>query len=222
MKRFLLSVAVCGLVLPCAFPAFAQQANTITIIREDGTKDVIQLGGPPPAVPEPVKRAPKVEVETKPAPMPAPEAVPMPEKAPEAVAEPIVPKIERTAPPVSKPKPKKAVKAKSKPVAKKRPQDPLALIPPRKPHRQVLPAGQQITKDKALYIALAEAPPSRDVQVYSVQGAQGPAYSVLFKTEDGMYEILVDAASGVILQSGTVKVEQGFVKPGHLPVRTVQ
>ena len=205
MKRFLLSFVV----FVCAFPvaqSFAQdEPNAIIIIREDGTKDVIPLGGPPPPVPEPVeRRAPNVEVETK----PVPEA---------AVTQPkIAPSIERVAKPASKPK-----AAPAKPKARKVRKDVLAINPPRKPHRRVMHAGEPITKDKALYIALNEAPPSRDVQVYSVQSEAGPAYSVLFRTEEGAYEVLVDAGSGVILNSGTVQVEQSYVKPGHLPARVV-
>lgn len=205
MKRFLLTAALCAFV----FPVFAQDANVITIIREDGSKEVIPLGGPPPPVPEAVPpRAPRVETRTKPAPR-------------VDTADPVVPKIERVAPPTSQPKTKMA-KPKTKPAVKKRPKDVLALVPPRKPHRQLMPAGEPITKDKALYIALAEAPPSRDVQVFPVQSEQGLAYSVLFKTEDGMYEVLVDGASGLIMNSGTVQVERSFVEPGHLPARAVK
>lgn len=227
MKKFILGLSVCVLTFPVvAGDAFAQQANTITIIREDGSKEVIPLETAPP-VPERVERAPRLEVETKPsvAPSAAPKA------APESVSEPVVPRVERVAPPVSQDKPKVVEQQPAKPAkkpapktvaAKRAPLDPLAIIPPRKPHRQVLPAGEVITKEKALYIALAEAPPSRDVQVYSVPTEQGSAYSVLFKTDDGMYEVLVDAASGVILSSGAVQVEHGYVKPGHLPARVVQ
>lgn len=211
MKRFLLISAMCVLAVSAVAPvAFSQEANVITIIREDGSKEVIPLE-PAPAVPEPVQRAPRVEVETRPAPQAAPKAVPR------AAAPKIAPTIERVAKPSSRPKIKPTVKPQARKVRK----DALALIPPRKPHRQVLPAGEVITKDKALYIALNEAPPSRDVQVYSVQGDRGAAYSVLFKTEEGAYEVLVDAGSGVILSSGAVQVEQSYVKPGHLPARPV-
>ena len=203
MKRFLLILMLCVV----AAPVMAQEANVITIIREDGSKEVIPLGGPAPAVPEPAaeRSAPKVEVETR----PAPEAV---------VEQPkIAPSVKRVAKPVSQPKIQPSVKPKAKRVR----QDALAFVPPRKPHRQVMPSGQVITKDKALYIALSEAPPSRDVQVYSVQSERGAAYSVLFKTDEGAYEVLVDAGSGVILNSGAVQVERSYVKPGHLPTRSV-
>lgn len=210
MKRLLLTAALCAFV----FPVFAQDANVITIIREDGTKEVIPLGGSAPPVPRaPVPRTPRVETRTKPS--------VVPQRVEEAA--PVVPKIERVAPPVSQPKTTKTAKPKIKPTVKSRSKDELAFSPPRKPHRRaVVPKGEAITKDKALYIALAEAPPSRDVQVFTVQGEQGVAYSVLFKTEDGMYEVLVDGASGVILNSGAVQVERSFVEPGHLPARAVK
>lgn len=211
MKRFLLSFAVCVLAFP--LPVVAQEEpNAIIIIREDGSKEVIPLGGAAPPVPAPAeRRAPSVEVETRSAPDGA------------ASRPKIAPTIERAARPVTKPNSKAAPvqtatpKAKPKNVRK----DALALIPPRKPHRQIMPTGEGITKDKALYIALSEAPPSRDVQVYTVQSEQGAAYSVLFKTDEGAYEVLVDAGSGVILSSGAVQVERSYVKPGHLPARSV-
>jgi len=208
MKRFLLMFALCVVAVPVMAPeAFSQGANVITIIRDDGTKDVIELGGPPPPVPERIQRPPTIEVETG--------SLPAPHVAPEPFEPKIPPSVERVAKPESKPK----IKPTVKPKAIKKRVDALAFVPPRKPYRRFIPSDEPITKDRALYIALNDAPPSRDVQVYPVQSSRGPAYSVLFKTEEGAYEVLVDAESGLILNSGAVKVEHSYTKPGHLPSR---
>lgn len=221
MKKFLLASAVCVF----AFPAFAQ-TNTITVIHEDGSEDVIELGGSAPK-PAPSSGAQKSVIFKQPAETAVELSV---EPAAQPAIEQVVPTIERIAEPVSKPKPaaKPKVIKKAKPQPKKKPkavaakkvvQDPLAVIPSRKPHRRVLQTGEVITKEKALYIALSEAPPAKDVQVYPRDGAAGLEYSVIFKTEDGGYEVVVDGASGVITSSGKVKSGQAFTKPGHLPAR---
>lgn len=223
MKRYLLASAVVLSVV--AVPVLAQE-NTITIIHEDGSQDVIQLGGKKAPAPAPApKSAPRVEVETKPAPQPVTEVAPVPEAVPAqepVAAEPIMPKVERIAEPVSKPVPKKEEK-KAAPVKsvqktgpqKAAPRDPLAFVPLRKPHRRVITQDTVITKEKALYIALGEAPPSRDVQVMERDGA----YSVIFKTEDGPYEVLIDASNGVVQRSGLIEQTAPVTKPGHLPAR---
>ena len=218
MKRYLLASAVVLSVM--AVPVTAQE-NTITIIHEDGSKDVIQLGGNKAPAPAPAPKAPpRVEVETKHAPQSVTEVAPVPEAVPAqepAAAEPIMPKVERIAEPVSKPVPKKEEKkaAPAKVAKKAAPRDPLAFVPLRKPHRRVMTQDTVITKEKALYIALGEAPPSRDVQVMERDGA----YSVIFKTEDGPYEVLIDASNGVVQRSGLIEQTAPVTKPGHLPVR---
>ena len=55
MKRFLLTSAVC--IFAFAPSVFAQGANTITVIHEDGSKDVLELGGKASKkAPEPAER----------------------------------------------------------------------------------------------------------------------------------------------------------------------
>ncbi len=199
MKNLLLTILCCLYT----YPVFAQSPDVITIIRDDGSQQVIQIE-PAPAIPEKIQpHKPKIEIK---------------KKSEVATA---TPTIEHTSPPTSKPVVPVQTPTK-KPKTVKRRNDTLALIPPRKPHRQIMAGDAPITKQKALYIALADAPPSRDVQVFNVQAEQGSAYSVLFKTESGMYEVLVDGSSGIIIHSGNVKVERSFVEPGHLPSRAVK
>jgi len=230
MKTFLLSSCLCVL----AFPVFAQ-GDAITIIRDDGTKGVIPLGSGngsagsgvsaqdsvvmrkrPPAVEveiarEPVMRAERVD-DVVHGDVPALNIVSEPEveTKPEAQAEPASELRQE----VVKPKAKPQVKAKVAAVSD-------VPKPARKPYRRPLeaPTGEPISKDEALNIALSEAPPSRDVQVNVIEDGQGRLYSVIFKTEDGGYEVLVDGVGGVILRSGKIENGQALVEPGHLPMR---
>lgn len=236
MKRFLLTSAVCVFAFSSVGVA---QESTITIIHEDGHEDVIELGGSAPKA-APSSRTPKVEVAPKPArsvvfkdpgavaepvveaaPV-APKIAPMPvlESEPKVVKKP-APKVVKKAAPKPQPKKKPKPKAVAKNVAKaKVERDVLAIVPPRKPQRRAQPvAGETISKDKALYIALSEAPPAKNVQVYLREGKAGLEYSVVFKTEEGAYEVVVDGATGVITRSGKVSGNADFVRPGHLPAR---
>ncbi len=233
MKKILLTTCLCVLAAAVFAPGvFAQGGSTITIIHEDGSKDVIDLGtsAKPAPAPEVVQEAyPEAIPDVAPAPDPIPEGVaepaPMeppkapvePVPAPEIVAEPEPEQVvEESAP---KPAPKKA--AAPKPVKK-------ADVPKprRKPYRAVegetpaetaampqVPAA--ISRDKAVYIALEAAPPSRDVEVIE----RANEYAVLFKTEEGVYEVLVDRQSGVILSTQMLENVRNTVPPGHLPAR---
>ena len=234
MKRFFLTSAVCVFAFS---PAVMGQGSTITVIHEDGSQDVIELGGSAPQkAPAPTNSTKSVIFKT-PSEGEPPVAAPTPESATAPESESIVPRAERVEEPQAEPevepapvpkaqpkakpkpkpktKPKKKAKAKSKTVKK----DPLALIPPRKPHRRALPAGEPITKEKAHYNAMSEAPPDKDVQVIPREGASGLEYVVIFKTEDGAYEVIVDGVSGTITSSGNLKADQPLTKPGHLPAR---
>jgi len=202
MKRAFLILVICGFSLPVL-----AQDNVITIIRDDGSKEVIDLGGSAPK-PEVVKTPPKVVVETP---------VQNPARDVEAQAPVPVPVEQKEAKP-SKPKPVAAL-AKTKTLKPKTVKREAVQKPLKKPHRQILPAGEPITKEKALYIALAEAPPSKDVRVYSTKTDEWYDYSVMFKVEEGDYEVVVDGLTGVIKDSGYVDADQTLVKPGHLPVR---
>ncbi len=177
-------------------PVFAQE--TITIIQEDGSVDVIDMGGGVPA-PEPVETAPppEPEQETTPAPEPAAKAAVKAKKDPKAVP---------------KPTPKSAPKSAPKPGVKK-----TVVKPVPKPLFQTIPEGAEITRERALYIALEAAPPAFRSEVFESRFEGAPAFSVLFKTEDGDYEVTVDRVKGHILQSGYLVKDSVHVLPGHLP-----
>lgn len=220
MKRILLTSAMAVSICVFGSAAFAQ-GNSITIIHDDGSKEVIELGSSVPDVaPSPaLKATPRVEVVPRAERVAPP--VSSPAVPPDAAAEPkVVPVLEKEfqpkpkLEPQTKPQPKQQESVPSQRLAKEHVQ-----VPPRKPHRQVISNGEQITKDKALYIALSEAPPARDVQVKAIETSQGNDFSVIFETDDGGYEVLVDGLSGVIKHSGAIEKGQSLVQPGHLPVR---
>ena len=217
MKRFLLLASACVL---SASPAFAQdEGNVIRIIHDDGRVDVIDLRQPAPqptpqsapnpvpqSAPAPAQAAPAADpVAVKVAPKPAPEAVPdarvMPKKA-----------VAKKA--IAKPQPEK-------PAVRKVPVQPkeTPVVPVRKPVRQTIPQGARITKDRALYIALEAAPPASGMQVVESIYKDKPVFLVGFKTDQGMYEVLVDVASGQILGSGIAEKDSLTHLPGHLPPR---
>jgi uncharacterized membrane protein YkoI len=82
---------------------------------------------------------------------------------------------------------------------------------------QTIPQGAAITRERALYIALEDAPPASRSEVIESRFEGHDTYSVIFGTEDGDYEVTVDRASGQILQSGFMVKDTAPVKPGHLP-----
>ncbi|MFK7839704.1 MAG: PepSY domain-containing protein [Bdellovibrionales bacterium] len=215
-------------------PVFAQ-GNVITIIRDDGTQDVIPLGGedvrkdkksvvlkkepqadlpsddqrlvPPAQRIEEVAPLPASELE----PAPAQESVKMPVETTKArVAEEVQPR------PLSKPAAEKRAVSLSQ-------QDMVEFVPKpqRKPQQRMVDVSiaEPLTQSQALNIALADAPPAKDFKVSVNDEGGALLYSVVFRTDDGQYEIVVDAQSGLITRSGYIGDGQTSVKPGHLPVR---
>ncbi|MEM6780719.1 MAG: PepSY domain-containing protein [Pseudomonadota bacterium] len=111
--------------------------------------------------------------------------------------------IEAPAPP--KPEVKKATIAK--PPVPKRPAAASNIPPkPESPGRVVsqpqpleIEDGQLITEKLAKRIALRIAPPARDIDVMPRMYEGQPAYLVRFKTEEGLFDVLVDMVTGDIL-----------------------
>ena len=176
---------------------------------EDG---VITIGEPEVYVLEPVSEAPVVE---EPAVVEPQRDVPKADEKlavipPKAEPEPEVAPAADPAPTKKKAKPKKAKKL-----------DALAMIPPRKPYfrKPSVIDGQPISKEEAIAIALFEAPPAKNYEVFPRDRGQGLEYAVLFRTEDGAYEVVIDALSGKIVESGSLKPLDAHVLPGHLPLR---
>lgn len=202
-----------GLFLLSA-PALAQ----ITVINEDGSQTTFAPGQETATKPAP---APEPEVqksqEPEPEPLPIaketqPEPMPKPEPAP---------KTEN-----SKPEPPKEPAPKPK-AAEKQPveTEPVHIldtveweappVPPRKPvfevaapapAKPIIPPHPRdikvISQNTAIGIALDKAPPSKDFKVFAQEYKGKPVYSVMFRTEDGPYEVLVDAVTGRILDKG--------------------
>ncbi len=104
------------------------------------------------------------------------------------------------------------VEPEAEKVAKAHPAPPRVLpepvpdvpMPSRKPYAESqsgepVEEGTVITKKIATAIALEIAPPSRSLIVQNRVMNERPVYAVIFKTEDGPYEILVDGLSGKVL-----------------------
>lgn len=203
---------------------YAQNAdNTITVIREDGTQESIEVS---PAAPpttsaneEPVEAAPEpapdyVESAQSPVfqPQAAKDAQPV-ESAPQVVEEVEAKPAPEPAPP-PKPKVKKAAppppqKAEAKAVAK----------PQKKPQqKEYVKPSEPISESLALSLAIDEAPPADDFQVYKNYQGQIPIYQVLFRTGGRFYEVQIDAFEGIILYSDyRDDLTQFTPKAGHLP-----
>ena len=199
-----------GLFLLSA-PALAQ----ITVINEDGSQTTFSPGQ---------------ETATKPAPTPEPEVQKEPEPAPEPTIEEIVPETENEPEPVPEPKSEPLQEPAPKPKAAESPPvetqaEPVHIldtveweappVPPRKPvfkvaepapAKPIIPPHPRdikvISQNTAIGIALDKAPPSKDFKVFAQEYKGKPAYSVMFRTEDGPYEVLVDAVTGRILDKG--------------------
>ena len=231
-------------------PAWAQGGNTITIIHDDGSQDVIDLGegALSQKAEKAVKSTPVVET------VPDDEATSEPEPEVEAEIEPAR---------ASEPEPESKIEPKSEPVAESEQEQPktsakasvvMIPLPDRKPpvpagfqvskpsasvakpnqtspelepeveqpQQQNLSVAGVITRDQALSIALDAAPPSRDVEIREQVLESGDAvYAVLFKTERGVYEVLVGRVSGEIYSAKMLRASRVPAKPGHLPARGV-
>ncbi|MCC7305275.1 MAG: PepSY domain-containing protein [Alphaproteobacteria bacterium] len=160
-----------------AFPAFAQ---SIKVIHDDGSVEVLDLNPdsqtPPPEEPA----SPRKEA------APAPVSEPATEKAVEK------PAPQKPAPAKAKPKKKKEKKAEKKPKT--------VYKPPQPAPERIVPPGTVITPELATSIALDHAPPVRDVKVVrrTYQGRE--VFVVTFKTEDGISaDTLIDAATGAVI-----------------------
>lgn len=206
---------------------YAQDAgNTITVIREDGTQesiDVAPSASAPAPQEEPVSAAPEPDAEyVEPAQSPvfqqqavepeapveaapqvveeqAPEPVLEPEPQPEAVPK---PKAKKPAPPPQQTK-------EAEPVAK----------PKKKPEqKEYVRPSEPISESLALSLAIDEAPPADDFQMYKSYQGQTPIYQVLFRAGGRFYEVQIDAFEGIILYSAyRDDLTQITPKAGHLP-----
>ena len=229
MKKFLLSWCLCVFALP----AFGQGEQAITIIGDDGSKQIVPIDSASPSK-KSVVRVPKVEKANGVVPNPVYDVPSLvtkqePLAAPQVSVEEAHQKAVQQMRDGSQAPVKPAVKPKNTKIEKNA--EPIsgddnasdAPKPLRKPtYRRVDPAiasGQPIDKEAAMSIALGVAPPSRDIQVTSFSDDKGLMYSVVFKTDDGLYEVLVDAVTREILRSEYKDEGQASVKPGHLPVR---
>jgi len=202
-------------------PAYAQD-NKIRVINEDGSVSEVDLPGWSAAPPqetnkssrkavkkeEPAAEEESVEVEPVteekiPAAAPAPPAKksagmrkeqepaeklpPIPEYV-EKKKQPVAPVASASsssspsmAPPVPGRKPAPMTAAE------------IAAIPPPS-------LNDVIHQNEAVGIALKYAPPSRDFRVLRRLHNGQPVYAVLFRTDNGVYEVVVDAFSGRVLE----------------------
>lgn len=186
---FLYSTAA---VLLCAGPVFAQ--GKIVVKNPDGTTQEIELpgystGGGQQAEQPPAKPEPKVHVFTAPD---KPSYV-EPAQDPKPVSKPKVKKASAAKPAVP-PKPKRpATKSHVPP----KPESPGRVV--QQPQPMDISPDQPITEKLAKRIALRIAPPSKDIDVFARTFDGKDVYLVRFKTDDGLFDVLVDMASGDIL-----------------------
>ncbi len=137
----------------------------------------------------------------------APEAPP----EPEVIAAP--PPVVEKAPPAPEPKKAKAVPKKKPPKkTEKKPPAPLKKAEPR-----VIPPGTEITEDMALSIAIDVAPPSGGYAVSRAVYEGKPVFAATFKTEEGLHDVLIDAATGAVVLNRPASVPSAPARPGHLP-----
>ncbi|HPD83456.1 MAG: hypothetical protein R3D88_06665 [Alphaproteobacteria bacterium] len=195
----------------------SQAQNKITVIHDDGTKEVIILNENPIAEPQPTP-----EIVT-PAPEPALTAEDLisPPSQPMIVED--APKIEEIKAPKPKTKavaspPKKRTAPKVKSVEKQEKTKAQTPIPLAKPNEEEIikamnakplidhidptniPEGTPITQDLAVRAALEVAPPSSGFDVYGVVYEGRPSFQVRFKTEGGPHDIVIDGYTGDVLK----------------------
>lgn len=192
-------------------PAHAQDNSKIRVINEDGSVSEVDLPGWGVAPPEESKKSSRkvkenpveessVAEEEAPAAAPAPPARKSAEtqkkQEPAEKAPPIpeyVEKKKRPATPVAAVAP--VSKAPPVPGRKPAPMTPeeIAAVPPPS-------LDDVIHQNEAVGIALKYAPPSKDFRVLRRLQDGLPVYAVLFKTETGVHEVIVDAFSGSVLE----------------------
>ncbi len=227
-----LDTRILPLVLALAFsaaPAFAaEDANTITVIQEDGSKVTVDMGEPDAILPGRDAPLPaRKQVEPPPVPVAPVEAAPLDVKpveakpyvdeivAPESRAEPA-----DAAPAPAPVKEKKTAKAKKSGKKKKAPP-----VPPRPPAQKEIRDAEgevivrEISERMAASIALETAPPSTSFTSMRQSYKGADVYVVTFKTPEGPYDVLVDVVTGDVVVQGYVEnePESGPTKPGHLP-----
>jgi hypothetical protein len=215
MKKLLLSAAI----LIFAAPAWAQD-NAIRVVNPDGSTSVFEIPGSMPQVsedapaPEPQLRKLQPEApaaaEIKPAPLQ--KEVVKKEEPPEPA--PVKKAVAPEPSPAPAPVPMK--KEKPAPVAEtaKEETGTFTRIPPppaRKPSKNAAPADEiaspsrrlreqdLLSRNEAVGIALRDAPPASDFKVFQRMFEGGPVYAVVFKTENGVHEVMVDAFTGEIV-----------------------
>lgn len=198
-----------------ASPAFAQGANTITIIHDDGSKDVVEIGRP--AAPVSAPPAPR----SQPSLRDVIEKTVQPPAAPDAVS--VSTPQERAAPPVPQPASKPRVRAAAEdtrpPKPGRKPDVLRAAVWNSAPVSPESVGGAAVTADDALQVALGLAPPSRRFDVQPRALDAGFAFAVTFKTERGDYEVLVDSDTGSVISKGYVGGVAQPTLPGHLPAQ---
>lgn len=189
MKRFLFLSAA---VLLLAAPARAQD-NAIKIVNPDGTVSVLEIPSdedamriePGPVTPPPAVFKSPAPAAEKPAQKPA-----RPEIAKPIKPEPPLPAVAVAWPkdfapyPVRKPPPPKSFvyEALAAEAAAARAE------------------GEPIPRNEAIAIAIRNAPPARDFRVRQVMFGDRPVYAVIFRTERGESEIIVDAFTGDVVK----------------------
>ena len=205
-------------VFVMSFPAMAADDNayTIKVIGDDGSVQVLDLRKKKSDVP--------AQGEAEPAAPPA-----APEPAPQPANKAPVKDVVKSAPP-----PKASPAPKSKPVKKAKavPQK-IIPIPPRLPPQRRLqqpdvqqasvvgpvqpPPPSALSRGQAIAIALDYAPPSTDMEVYRHDYQGREVYAVMFKTEDGFHEVLLDPVRGTVLESRKSTAFTAQSRPGYLP-----
>ena len=201
-------------------PAGAAGDNAIKIVNEDGSvtvfeipKEAVKAAPPPEKGGWGLRRRPEERRREETA-APAPEAVEYEELAVPAEEPP-----EEYVPPQ---KPVETIDWRGEPVGKAaapaenaRPAEIVKLIPVpgRKPLRTPasmarvdevpdsfpLPQGGVIPQNRAVAIAIDRAPPARDFDVFRRMHGDRRVYAVVFRTDSGPYEVLVDAQSGDVV-----------------------
>lgn len=197
-----LSTIIFVLFLIFIVPSAYAQDSAIRVINEDGSVSEIELPGWGATLPEAVQ---KVSRKVKEKPVEADPAVedksavaapPPAKKSAETERLPAIPeyveKQQPSAPPVARAAP--ALKAPPLPGRKPQPMTPeeiAAISPPS--------LDDVIHQNEAVGIALKYAPPSKDFRVLRRLQDGRPVYAVLFKTEIGVHEVVVDAFNGSVL-----------------------
>lgn len=222
MKIFLLAAAI----LLSSVSAYAQD-NAIKVVNPDGSVSVFEIPGsvpqvsedsPPPA-PEPQLRKKQQEepvaAEIKPVEPPKKEEVKKVAEPPKAAP------VKKASAPVTPP----AKKEKSAPAVEivKEETGTFTRIPPppgRKPSKNTASATEPaalskplreqdiLSRNEAVGIALRDAPPASDFKVFQRMFEGGPVYTVVFKTEDGVHEVMVDAFTGEIVGKPAPKAKK--------------